>query len=239
MQSLKLGLVGRPSWSAVIIGLLAGLCGSWAALDVVGFNLTRRIAQRISPPEAGTPQLPETQVSQLPVAPNNGYWDGIAGLNVVRDPAGPDAAMHLTAIGLKQHAMSYHVNALPPDTIFRSSVEVKLSAANDVGIMMEARDSVTSSGQASHYAMVLFDFRLADVVAPRVLATRGDLVADGVETEPDGWIKIWIDQKTADGAAFVQLQMFNLQHELEFRSTGQQISFRRLSIETVTPGDKQ
>jgi hypothetical protein len=85
----------------------------------------------------------------------------------------------------------------------------------------------------------MFDFLIADVVAPRVIFRRGELVADGVTTLPDGWIKIWIDQKTADGAAFVQLQMFDRQNQLEFQSAGQQITFRRLSIETVAPGDKQ
>lgn len=217
----------RAPWTAVAIGMLAVFCAAWAALDLLHVDVEYLLLPYFQ--HEALPSISETQLSGMPPAPSGGGWDGVAGLNVMTEGVGPDAVMHLTAVGTRQHAFNFHLSSFPPGTAFRVSAEVQRERGL-TNIFVEVRDSETSRGTATHYAKIYLNLS-----ATYISAKQGDAVPFGIEAVADGWERIWVDQRTADGAAFVQYQLFDDHNAVEFRSEGQQLRIRRISVTPVLP----
>jgi hypothetical protein len=226
MGSLEFDFFRRPTWSTVAIALLGFSCAGWATLDLLRFDIPAAV-QRAWPYSALAVALnfPETRTSGLPPAPENGYWDGIAGLNVKIEGTGPDAVMHLTAIGSDRHHFNFDVRSLPASTTFRVSAEVQPGPTGSGNVMLEVRDSLTSEGRPTHYSVVYFDLG-----KKHLSAASGQEVPSGIDPGPDEWDKIWVEQQTADGAVFIMLALFDDQNGLAFRNRDREVRVRRLSI---------
>jgi len=230
MGSLKLGFVWRPAWSTVAIVFLGFGCAAWSALDLLRVDISGAVVRAWphSAPAAAL-GLPETPTSALPPAPENGYWDGIAGLNVKMEGTGPDTVMHLAAIGSDRHQLNFDVGSLHPNTTSRVSAEVRPDPAGAGNVMLEVRDSVTAEGHPTHYSVVYFDLGKKNISA-----ATGQAAPCGIDAEPDGWNKIWVDQQTADGAIFTMLALFDDHNGLAFRDGGRMVSVRKLSVTPIS-----
>jgi hypothetical protein len=146
-----------------------------------------------------------TNISDLPTllesCSNPISWDLIAGLSaeVVRESAvvAGQSILRLVAIGIDgRHALGVRSGGLVPRKAYRAVAWVK--AEPGVRVMMEARDSIDPhTGNPSNYGVVQFD-----LAARSVVDSTGDILASGVDTAVDDWVKLWVDLRINDSQIF-------------------------------------
>jgi hypothetical protein len=146
-----------------------------------------------------------TKISDLPTllesSSNPISWDLIEGLSagVVEEPrvlAG-QSILRLVAVGIEgRHALGMRGGGLVPRKAYRAVAWVK--AEPGVRVMMEARDSIDPhTGYPSNYGVVQFDLASRSVVD-----STGDILASGVDTAVDDWVKLWVDLRINDSQIF-------------------------------------
>ena len=145
------------------------------------------------------------KISDLPTllesSSNPTSWDLIEGLSaeVVEESAAVagQSILRLVAVGIDgRHALGMRGGGLVPRKAYRAVAWVK--AEPGVCVMMEARDSIDPhTGNPSNYGVVQFD-----LAARSVVDSTGDILASGVDTAVDDWVKLWVDLRINDSQIF-------------------------------------
>ena len=146
-----------------------------------------------------------TNISDLPPLLESGSnpisWDLIEGLSavVVQESAvvAGQSVLRLVAVGIDgRHALGMRGGGLVPRKAYRAVTWVK--AQPGVRVMMEVRDSIDPhTGNPLNYGVVQFD-----LAARSVVNSTGDILASGVDTAVDNWVKLWVDLRINDSQIF-------------------------------------
>jgi len=148
----------------------------------------------------------EATLQSLPKIDSAGFrWVGIARLNVSTESGtsvvvGQPIIKLITTPQGGDHILAGQFNGLNTDRAYRIITWVKPQSGGN--IEFEAADR--GSGQPLNYAEALFNLSSHEVLRGTGLAgTRG------IEQEPDGWERVWLDLKTSTGQIVVALRAVN------------------------------
>jgi Dolichyl-phosphate-mannose-protein mannosyltransferase len=167
-------------------------------------------------PEIG----PETELNRLPELPKSMRWDQILGLNATA-LAGPQVIEGQTPLLLVavnddgRHALALHFRNFAPGGDYRATVWVK----SQTNIQLQVRDSVNSQTGKANEGEARFN-----LATGASLMAQGNVIAQGVEQDADGWRKVWVELRTADGDIFVTVGMLEAgSNSHVFKGVGQQL----------------
>jgi hypothetical protein len=179
-------------------------------------------------------------VTKLPLLPASPFgpdkWDLLEGVSaeVVQGSAvvSGQRIMRLVAVGVAgRHALGIRFSGLAPGGVYRAAAWVK--AVPHVRVMLEARDSIDPHpGKPSNFGSAHFD-----PAAHWSSNFAGEILASGMEATGDEWIKLWIDQRSADGRMYVTISLLegpSMRHV--FKAAGQEITFGGFEISPLRPG---
>jgi len=173
-----------------------------------------------------------TDISELPPPKSTSgpdRWDLIEGLNaqVVQgyEVVPGQRMLRLVAVENRRHALAARFADIAAGEIYRAIAWVK--AAPGVRVMIEARDSLDpNSGKPANYGVAQFD-----LAARLVVNSTGDIIASGVETVADDWVKVWVDLRSKDGQIFALFGLLEGRNNLHvFTAAGQSVIFGGFEI---------
>jgi hypothetical protein len=161
----------------------------------------------VAAPRAQAPNR-ETAMADLPGLPQAVRWDLVMGLNAepVNIPAvvSGQTPLQLTAAPTEdkdaqdRHAVALQFSGLNRGGVSRATVWVK--SAN-TKLQLQVRDSQdTQTGKSPNAGEVQFNLKTRSTTV-----AYGNLLAQGIDITTDGWNKVWVDLKSADGNVFVLL----------------------------------
>jgi hypothetical protein len=170
-----------------------------------------------------------TNISELPTLPESSSapnrWDLIEGLNaeVVEGAAvvPGQRILRLVAVGADgRHALGVRFGGLAPGGVYRATAWVK--AEPGARVMVEARDSFEpNTGKPLNYGVAQFDLATRSVVN-----STGDILASGVETAADDWLKLRVDLRSRDGQIFALIGLLEGRSNRHvFNAAGQEVTF--------------
>jgi hypothetical protein len=201
-----------------------------------GFEISppRVVSQVSSPPPRTDIVTKVTTLGELPRLPQSSSapnrWDLIEGLNAEElqgsAVVSSQRILQLVAVGAeRRHALAARFGDLVPGQIYH--VIAWLKAEPGVRVMIEARDSFQpNTGNPSNYGVAQFD-----LAARSVINATGDIIASGVDTAEDDWVKVWVDLRSKDGQIFALIGLLEGHNNLHvFMPAGQSVIFGGFEI---------
>jgi hypothetical protein len=171
------------------------------------------------------------ELPPLPKCPSGpDEWDLIEGLGaeMLDEPAVACGQRMLRLVAVPsdgRHALSARFGGLAPGAVYRAMSWIRAEPAAHV--MIEVRDSVdTHTGQPSNYGVAHFN-----PAARSVTKSTGDILASGVDTAADGWLRVWADLRSKDGQIVVLIGLLEGSNDKHvFKGRGQEVTFGGFEI---------
>ncbi len=178
------------AWTAVLYG------GGYAGRVAGPANLGPSVAMSGAAAKPA-PALPAAKIEDLPAMPGSGGyavdWDGVDGLGVERLDLAPmipgQPVLKLSAADAgRRHRLGMRIGPLQQDRIYRISLWVKF--VSTPFLELDARDRANANSGAATF----------DLATGVVVRQTGGVRAAGLESQDDGWTRLWLDLRSSDGA---------------------------------------
>jgi hypothetical protein len=153
-----------------------------------------------------------------------GHVADIGDLPAAEDPsaqAGRGLVKDLRILGSRSRGVG-------PGMVYRVAARIK--SEEDVDVIIEARDSPDIfTGKPSNHGVVRFNLATRSVVS-----SIGEILANGVETTTDGWIRLWAGLRSKDGQVFASFGVLDgSNHRRASPPVDRELSFGGLEIRTL------
>ena len=165
-------------------------------------------------------------IRELPLLHQWDVFDGlhaevIEGTSVV----GGEQILRLASVGDGRHALGARFCGLVPGGTYRAITWIKTEP--DTRVMIEARDLIDPhTGKPSNYGVARFN-----LATRSIMNVAGDIRNSKVEAAKDGWQKISVELRSANGDVFVLVGLLEgSQGRHVFKEQGQEVNFGGIDI---------